>query len=302
MNRIVLFLFCSLAVACVKAQTTDQIIALFERHPVSESGQIETRTLLTEAVTPALSIIRQQYRLESNGEFYGRNGKLYFGETYTLGVKVSNATILQRSVLFPWENNADYIRVSAGGKYKAVNFYSMQRPLNSNEWNTVYFDFENLTKVKSSDSLLVESLDKINDFGLPIDETEGYKKGFMIWAYSTTNLLDSAMNVELMQNGFSIEVKNEEKTVNVSPARPESVLGGVFVVPVVERAGYIKVLLVGVAARDSSNTWKLELFTRSSENSREGEPAQKEETGKGNQIPKENDASVSEDFELTPIK
>ncbi len=302
MKRIILVLFSSFSVLCVNAQTTDQIIALFDRHPVQENGRMETGSPFTEAVKPALSIIRQQYRLERGGEFFGRKGKQYYGETYTIGVKVSNATLLQRGVVLPWENDTDYKRVSAGGKYAAVNFYSMQRQISSDIWNTVEFDFENLTKVKSADSLLFESLDKINDFGLPVDETEGYKNGYMIWAYSTTTLQDSAMQVELKQNAFSIEAKGDGQPVDISPARADSLLGGIFVVPQVERAGYIKVLLVGVAVRDSANAWKLELLTRASNDEKKEKPAKKEKPGKRKKIPKEDPDIPADDSEPTPIK
>ena len=134
-------------------------------------NQITGNRIIGDAVAPALSIVRQQYRVERDGEFYGRKGKLYYGETYTLGVKISNSTILQRDAILPWENDDDYKRLNAGRNYSAEHLPSFQRQLSETEWKSVEFDFKNLTRVKTNDSLLYESLDKIPDFGLPIDES-----------------------------------------------------------------------------------------------------------------------------------
>lgn len=49
-----------------------------------------------QAILPELSIIRQQYRLERNGEFFGKNNKPYYGESYSLAIKVSGGTMLDR--------------------------------------------------------------------------------------------------------------------------------------------------------------------------------------------------------------
>ena len=261
-----------------------------------------TSDIITKAVTPALSIVRQQYRLERGGDFFGRRGRLYYGETYTLGVKVSNSTILQRGAVFPWENDADYKRVSADGKYTAANFHSMQRLLSNKEWKDVEFDFENLTKPKTADSLLYESLDKINDFGLPVDDTEGYKNGYLIWAYSSTNLQDSAMQVSLKQKSYSIEAKGNGMPLDVSPERADSVLGGVFVVTQVERVGYIKVFLVGVAVKNSAKEWKLELLTQKSNENKNEKPEKKKKKKDGTEISREKAETPADDSEPTPIK
>ena len=62
-------------------------------------------SILTEAVMPSLSIIRQQFRLERGGQFYGKNNMPYYGETYSLGIKISGGEIYQKQVVFPWMND-----------------------------------------------------------------------------------------------------------------------------------------------------------------------------------------------------
>lgn len=259
-------------------------------------NQITGNRIIGDAVAPALSIVRQQYRVERDGEFYGRKGKLYYGETYTLGVKISNSTILQRDAIFPWENDDDYKRLNAGRNYSAEHLPSFQRQLSETEWKSVEFDFKNLTRVKTNDSLLYESLDKIPDFGLPIDESTGEKNGYMIWVYSTTNLQDSAMQVTQKQESLVVEAKGDNRSIDVKPSDADRVLGGIFVIPKIERAGYIQVLLVGVAAKDSYNNWKLEMLTSQIDKDQSEKP---DKTAKPHKKKKQD---KSEESELTPIK
>jgi len=156
----------------------------------------------------------------------------------------------------------------------------------------------------SSDSLLYRHTDATADFGLPIDETAGSKQGYMIWAYSTSNLQDSAMQVKFQQSELKIEAKTDGKTISVKPDNISNVLGGIFIVPQVERAGYIKLLLVGVPARNSHGEWSLNLMTTKS-----GELTKIDESGKSDKSRKKKKRTTVEtttvdndDPELTPIK
>lgn len=264
-----------------------------------------TSDIVTKAVKPALTIIRQQYRLERNGEFFGRQNKPYFAETYTLGVKIPGGTLMHRSVIFPWENDADYQRINGSGKYNPTNFVSMQRPVVANEWKAVDFelDTEYVTAL-SSDSLLYKHSDATADFGLPIDETSGFKQGYMIWAYSTSNLKDSAMQVKFQQSELKIEAKTDIKTVSVKPDNSSNVLGGVFIVPKVERAGYIKLLLVGVASRNSHGEWLLNLMTTKSVELTKADESRKSDKSrkKKKRTTSETTTVDNDNPELTPIK
>ena len=84
---------------------------------------------IIDALKPELCIIRQQYQLKRGEDMYGSDGKSYYGETYTLGVKVPGYLYMQRGVLKPWEGDKNYDRVNADGKYESVYFKSFQRSL-----------------------------------------------------------------------------------------------------------------------------------------------------------------------------
>ncbi len=305
MKKIVSLFVLLLFATYSKAQFSDDMLELLERYSPSTATSPNSLGLMENAVAPALTIIRQQYRLERNGDFFGRQNKPYFAESYSLGVKISGGTLMHRCVIFPWENDADYQRINGSGKYKPTYFFSMQRSVVEDEWKTVDLELgTQYVTALSSDSLLYKHTDATADFGLPIDETAGMKQGYMIWAYSTSNLKDSAMQVKFHQSELKIEAKADGKAVSVKPESLSNVLGGVFIVPQVERAGYIKLLLVGVAARNSHGEWSLSLMTSKSDEltkvgeSGKGDKSRRKKKGADSQTTTVN----NDEPELTPIK
>ncbi len=298
MNRIAfLFLFFIYSM-CNHAQS------LLDEY-LKEAGYIgQNSTLISDAVAPALSIIRQQYRLERDGSFYGKNNLPFYGETYTLGIKVSNGTIMQRDVVFPWEHDADFLRVKQSGNYKPAIFWSLQRSLSDSIWSQVELDLgTQYTYPIAKDSLLYRHIDTINDFGLPTDEMPGNKKGYLVWAYSHTNVKDSTMRVNLRQVGHHVETSADSTYYSVSPENADNVIGGVFVVPVIERVGYIRVQVAGIAVKNKEGKWVLQLLTKQ-DDVQSQEEATKKEKGKRK---KDSESEMKkeetvENFEPTPIK
>lgn len=291
-----LFLLSTLSISNSIAQTTDQIIALFDRHPVTVSIQnSDNGPIIVEAVKPAVSIVRQQYRLERDGKYYGKNNKLFYGESYTLAVKVPEGTFMQRAVLFPWEKDADYVRVSDGGKYTHSLFWSYQRQLTDSVWKRVELDREGSQYVKpiDDDSLVFNFMDEKPDFGLTVDKSPGRKLGYMVWAYSDTNVRDSSMHISLRQESRAINVYSDSLHYSLSPDDADRIIGGIFVVPQVEKAGYIKLLMAGIAAKNKEGKWVLCLLAKSDKNAKAEKPDKRKK--------KEKKKDEFEDFEPTPI-
>lgn len=287
------------------AQLPKWALDLAKRNEQADTNTVVPLVTYLDAVQPALSIVRQQYRLERNGDSFGRNKKPYYGETYSLGIKISGGTILQRCVVFPWENDADYLRVNSSGKYEPAYFRSLQRSVRGGDWTAIELELgTQYIAPFTVDSLLYRHTDVTADFGLPVDDTVGSKQGYMIWAYSMTNTQDSAMQVKFQQNEMQIEVKADGKPVNVETAL-KNVLGGIFVVPQVERAGYIKLLLAGVAAKNKHDYWELKtMISKNDGLTKNDEPTKNEKTRKkkrhSNMVMESN--GESDDSEPTPIK
>lgn len=228
--------------------------------------------IVIKAVKPALSIVRQQYRLERNGEYFGKKDKPYYGESYSLGIKISNGTLIQHTVLFPWKYDADYKRANSSGKYAPVYFITKQKSLNDSVYTDVDFELysnEYVVPVTQDSSLFVH-LDKMNDFGLSAGDGEDYKSGFLIWARANSETRDSALSVSLECSTLRIDSLLDDNTVKVNLDNLDKVIGGLYVVPIYEKVGEIRFALRGVISKREDSDWLLYLFLKDSNKKKNG--------------------------------
>lgn len=278
--------------AWAQAQLTPQVLSILGKNPARNEKKAES--LLLQALSPEVSIIRQQYRLMRGSDYYGKNNRSYYGESYSLGVKVSGGTIMLENVVEPWKDDADYQRVSASGDYKPSMYWSYQRNIQDSIYHQVELGLNFVKPLNEEKSLYIHK-DELKDFGLSIDESAGQKNGYMIWVYSTTNLQDSTMSVNFVQSPYQVDASADSTVYHMAPADPEKLLGGIFVVPQIERGGRLQFFLVGVAAPNSEKKWNLHLLTT------ELSPLPKEKGDKR----KKKDDTISEgesESEPTPIK
>ncbi len=267
--------------------------------------RIENSTIINDALAPALSVIRQQYRLERGGDYYGKSNRPYYGETYTLGIKVSGGTILQRGVIVPWESDDDYQRVNKDNKYKAEWYKTLQRSLQDSIWQAVELELgTQYVSSFNSDNTLYIHTDAMSDFGLPTDETPGKKHGYLVWAYTSSSVQDSTIRVNLRQSSYQVDATPDSTTISLTPSDADKVIGGLFVVPIIERAGYIKLLMAGVAAKKSDGSWYLQLLTKETETltKMESKSKGKAKRKKDKEQMKQKDVNATDDSEPTPIK
>jgi hypothetical protein len=283
-----------------------QVSSLFAQISLADllegkSSAENVQPLISQAISPALTIIRQQYRLERGGEFYGRNKQPYYGETYTLGVKVPGGIILQRDVVNPWENDKNFHRIKQGDKYRPTMYRSFQRSLSDSIWEVVDLELgsQYVTPI-NHDSLLFHHVDAMRNFGISINDTLGKKNGYMVWVYSNTNVKDSAMHINLQQINYSLEVDYDSIYYNMNPKAADKILGGVFVVPIIERAGYIKIELVGIALKNKDEKWILQIMSRRSDSDNQVDKSTEKEKTK--QDKKSEPNICDKDSEPTLIK
>ena len=215
------------------------------------------------AIIPELSVVRQQYRLEQNGDYYGKNNKSFYGESYSLAVKISGGTLFLADVVEPWKYDTDYARDNASGNYKPALFWTYQRPIDEATYKTVNLEIlgsSDFVKPMNEEKSLYLHTDAISDFGLSIDNAEGSKQGYMIWAYSKTNVQDSAMVVDLLPSPFAIEAKADSTLIQMAPSAHEKIIGGVYVTPKIEKGGRVQYMLSGIAVRNGIEGWSLQLL------------------------------------------
>lgn len=228
-------------------------------------------SLVLKAVSPSLSIIRQRYHLEKNGDTYGKANKPYYGETYTLGIKVSGGTILQKDVVYPWQNDKDYQKANASGKYTPKYFSSEQRTLDDCTYRPVELELGTpYVQPMGENGLLYMHSDAYNDFGLSIERSSEPHDGYMIWVYTDTNVSDSAMNVNMEFFALKLDMATDSvQQKQLSPKNSDKVIGGLYIVPVIERLGHIQLKVAGVASKIEDSKWVLSTFAAPAKSNKE---------------------------------
>lgn len=124
----------------------------------------------------------------------------------------------------PWERDLDYARDNASGKYTPVLFWTYQRPVDQADYKSVNFEVKGeseYVRPMNSGKDLYMHVDAISNFGLNIDNVEGFKKGYMIWAYSRSDVQDSAMVVDFQQLPYEVEAKADSSLLALSVLNPE---------------------------------------------------------------------------------
>ncbi len=263
MNRIILMILIVLLGGNFVAFAQQNKQSSFDEAIKSLIKSRKENAFIIDALKPELCIIRQQYQLKRGEDMYGSDGKSYYGETYTLGVKVPGYLYMQRGVLKPWEGDKNYDRVNADGKYESVYFKSFQRSLVETKvaYSPIEIEFgRSYLQAINSDQTLYRQEDLVSDFGLSIDETGGEKRGIMVWVYSNSTLKDSAMTVSFQQEMLSLEAKSDSILIPQTVSNADRLLGGVFVVPSYERGGRIQIRLAGIAVRTANGNWNLQLL------------------------------------------
>lgn len=218
--------------------------------------------IIKQSVEKELSIIRQQYRLVCDGKAYGKNNLDYYGESYSLGVRISDGRILSCDVIEPWKNDADYNRLNSSNKYTPELFHSFERSLSSPDYQKIDFKFseDNVHPLDSQSRIYVYN-EKGRDYGFPIDRSIGEKSGYLVTISSSdSNFKDSTLTFRLDVSFLKIEAS--EDSSHLPLLDKGKILGGIFVVPRPERGGKIQLVLAGVAVPDSKGEeWYLCLFS-----------------------------------------
>lgn len=278
MNRItcmIIFLLCVLVCYAQKDGKKPEKLPSYDEF-INASGGISKSSnqeisssddwsvFLNPALSQELSIIRQQYRLIRDGKSYGKNNRPYYGESYSLAIKITNGMILSSYVVEPWKDDVDYKRLNTSSQYKPELFWSFQRSLDSTNYREIDMEFgtDYIYPIDSKKTLYVHK-EKKGDFGLSVDNSPGEKAGYMVWISTNTNLQDSAMSVTIKQSSMRIVASEDSTNITLNVKDADKLLGGLFVVPRYERGGKIQLQIVGVAVPvENYSHWELSLLTK----------------------------------------
>jgi len=260
-------------------------------------------SVLINAVQPGLYVVRQQYQIKSvaDGKLYGKDGNNWFGETYSLGVKVAGGLVVGRAVMMPWEGDADLAKVNNHGKYVPCLYQTTYlRALDGGDYRDVNLDFDTPEYINAygRDSLLFRHIESQADFGFLTDERFGSADGYLLWAYRDSTAAHAGMQVKLRVARKRLGQVADSLYVPCSPADSAKVFGGVFVVPVTDRVGQVTFRLAGIALQTAEGRWVLRSLTRESVSV---QPAAEPEKKSRRTRNRRNEGAEETELNLSPV-
>lgn len=241
-----------------KSDVTDSVAQKEDKVFLPDMKLPVVRDLIAQAVTPSLSIVRQQYCVNLNGQSYGLPGQNHFGETYSLAIKVDGASYLSDQVLRPWRYDPNYYALDPG-KYTPALYKTYQRKLTEESYVPVQLELETVWTVPTdADSALYRHSEAVSDFGLSVDTEAIGKPGYLVWVLADD--ADSTVNVTLETETYTHAVTEDVEPAPLTLAEGRKVLGALFVVPQVVKPGVLQFCLAGVAVMNDNRQWYLRLL------------------------------------------
>ena len=219
--------------------------AQLERFSISNNQQ-----LIEDAVKNGLFVIHQTYKLQDKTTdepaYYGWNNKPFFGETFSVGIKISEGYYVGDKAVNPWRYDSNFDTYSNNPQYVPVFSETKYRELSDTACMKLPFDMQSCKEIKE------KCLYEINDAvfggkGFEENSTDEKHEGWLVWVVTDkpiTKLNDSAIALITYRKElvFQPEVNSYEIE---SPSFKKDIIGGIYIVPKVTEIGKITFLLTG---------------------------------------------------------
>jgi hypothetical protein len=231
--------------------------------PVSDASFLSgDQKLVRMAVDSSLCILRQEYTLTNHsGKEYGRNGKDYFGKTYSLGVLANNKVWTDSRLLRPWEADGNY------DKFRTIDSI---RPRLSGTYarqlvRSAYAEVKQDTALQATDSgiAILHSPDTLVNIALISNCRD--RGGWLVVAashesFSTSDTLPVSYTIYKAQPQFT--ASGNKGYLKNMPVR-ENIIGGVYFISSI-LLGKITFSAAGILGKDKQG-WYVQLFPAAGE-------------------------------------
>lgn len=214
--------------------------------------------LIEQAVQSGFTIVEQTYQLEDSTthQRFGRYGNKIFGRARALGVRVADDVLVDKKILFPWENDANFNRyrtshipvISSATLIELNDTTRTEIVLNENS-------ISNATKslIAASDSASVIK-------GFKIEVFEQSTDGWLVWITSDKTIAEwdeSLTHPLIYKKTIDFTPDNNEYEVD-APQTSNHLWGGVFIIPQQTEIGQLTFKLGGILVQAHDNNWALE--------------------------------------------
>ena len=236
---------------------------LFERFPISNNQQ-----LIEDAVKDGLFIVRQAYKLQDRTAdepaYYGWNNKPFFGETFSIGVKIPEGYYINDKAINPWDYDSNFERfISNNPQYDPVFSETKYRELADTACIELPFEMQSYKEIK--EKCLYEINDALFDGkGFEVKSTDEKNEGWLVWVVTDkpiTELNDSTVALITYRKELTFQPEVNSYEIE-SPSFEKNIIGGIYIVPKVTEIGKITFLLTGFLHLENEK-WSVVKFLES---------------------------------------
>jgi len=210
--------------------------------------------LIEDAVKDGLFVVRSCYRLQDTTKteptYFGRNNLPYFGNTYSLGIKVRSGYYTDDIAARPWLYDSNYDTYRTAASYKPVISESYYRPHHDSTYLSLPYQDRPVKEITKEQVYFTEDT-VFQDKGFIPDTLPGLKKGWLVWVTTDKPLHEQpgqTLSFSIYRSELTFDGDTGRYEVR-SLATDRIVLGGIYVIPDFSEVGQITFRVAGVLSK-----------------------------------------------------
>ena len=237
--------------------------------------QSANQQFIEDAVKNGVFIVRRCYRLQDTTtdppSFFGWQNMDYFGETFSLGIKVVDGYLLGDSAVRPWEYDDKFKKHAQKERFVPVLSTSEYKTLDDTGYKPLPFREITTKEISAGRVYLAQDAAVFNQKGFSVDYSDGNKKGWLVWLVSDKPVEGQdhpAVTFMIYRSELTFERDKESYEVNI-PATDKQPFGGFYVLPEITDIGQINFRLAG-ALHNENGKWQVIRVKNTKERPAEG--------------------------------
>ena len=230
--------------------------------------QSSNQQLIVDAVEDGVFIVRRCYQLQdataATPTYFGWQNHDWFGETYSLGIKVKEGYYLSDLAIRPWIYDKKFEQYAESKKFAPILSVSEYRMLEDTSYQTLPYRGVLMKDISTHRVYLAQDIASFHQRGFSVDDSAGMKKGWLVWLVFDKPLEEQNNQKPTFLIYRSELIFDQEKEYYEirDPVTNKHILSGFYVVPEITDIGQINFILTGILHRENDK-WQIVRFQNS---------------------------------------
>jgi len=211
-----------------------------------------SQQFIEDAVKNGIFILRRCYRLQDTTAqtptYFGWQNQNWFGETYSLGIKVKEGYYLSDKAARPWIYDAKFEQYATSDKLVPVISASEYKMMEDSIFTVLPNHDDRMKEISAHRFYLAQDTAVFQQKGFYADGSDGAKKGWLVWLV-TDRLLEEQnhQTPEFLIYRSELTFESGKESCEIKdPATGKKILGGFYFLPKFTDVGQINFYLCGI--------------------------------------------------------